>query len=622
MGLAVIAVAAAFSWVFFRNAWLGDDDFITFRSVEQLFAGHGPRWNPHERVQAFTHPLWFLLLAAGRIFCRDVFWTSLGLAYLCTMAALAAAWRILDGDVGRWVAAVGFLVSSKAFVDYCATGLENALSFLLLAVFVDVYLGLARDRGPTGSREERASANRSPAQREGSTGPPELRREGSGRPPEVRREGSGRPPEELEGRGPDRPSQERAVRGPYRPLLALTAVASLVALCRHDLLLICAPPLAAALWRRRQAGGRLRGIAAAVALGSLPLAAWTAFSLSYYGFPFPNTAYAKLATGIPESELWRQGLHYLSNAARWDSLTPAVCLAGIVVPPLLRPRWAPVACGLAAYSLYVVAIGGDFMAGRFLSQVFWLSCLALCSCLPAAGERKANARSQRANAPENLAAGRKDVAEAPGNVANAPENLAAGLENVADGRRNVADGRKDRVAGRRKASAAAAAAVALVLYNLAVPGLPAKVGPGYAAPYRFRSLREHGIADEKGQYFAQLSLAAHRAGTPLGPAPPAEAVTVEGAIGVQGYLAGTEKILVDPNGLADPLLARLPAARPWRIGHFRRELPAGYLESVAGARGRIADPGIRRLYERLCLVTRGPIWRRERWQAIAALNGF
>ena len=38
-----------FLLVFFKNAWVADDAYIAFRSVEQLFAGHGPRWNMDER---------------------------------------------------------------------------------------------------------------------------------------------------------------------------------------------------------------------------------------------------------------------------------------------------------------------------------------------------------------------------------------------------------------------------------------------------------------------------------------------------------------------------------------------------------------------------------------------
>ena len=36
------------------------------------------------------------------------------------------------------------------------------------------------------------------------------------------------------------------------------------------------------------------------ALGFLPFIFWELFSLLYYGFPFPNTAYAKLGTVTAE----------------------------------------------------------------------------------------------------------------------------------------------------------------------------------------------------------------------------------------------------------------------------------------------------------------------------------
>jgi len=33
------------------------------RTVRNLVEGEGLRWNLHERVQGFTHPLWMFLLA-------------------------------------------------------------------------------------------------------------------------------------------------------------------------------------------------------------------------------------------------------------------------------------------------------------------------------------------------------------------------------------------------------------------------------------------------------------------------------------------------------------------------------------------------------------------------------
>ena len=59
----------------------------------------------------------------------------------------------------------------------------------------------------------------------------------------------------------------------------------------------------------------------ALLIGFVPVVAWELFSLFYYGFPFPNTAYAKLKTGIPASELTRQGILYLQDSIARDPIT-------------------------------------------------------------------------------------------------------------------------------------------------------------------------------------------------------------------------------------------------------------------------------------------------------------
>ena len=91
-------------------------------------------------------------------------------------------------------------------------------------------------------------------------------------------------------------------------------------------------------------------------------------------------------------------------------------------------------------------------------------------------------------------------------------------------------------------------------------------------------------------------------------------------VGLVGYLTGPDRQILDVFGLGDPLLARLPARIPWRIGHYTRDLPAGYYETVTSGRNQIADPKIASLYEVIHEVTRGPIWSARRWRAILALN--
>jgi DNA-binding MarR family transcriptional regulator len=56
----IAALALLFAAVVVRTAWVADDAFITFRTVHNALDGYGLRWNPAERVQTYTHPLWML----------------------------------------------------------------------------------------------------------------------------------------------------------------------------------------------------------------------------------------------------------------------------------------------------------------------------------------------------------------------------------------------------------------------------------------------------------------------------------------------------------------------------------------------------------------------------------
>src|SRR3954462_10430988 len=60
--LVVIAGCVAFVLLLIRTAWLDDDACITFRTVDNILHGLGPRWNVANRVQSYTHPLWMLVM--------------------------------------------------------------------------------------------------------------------------------------------------------------------------------------------------------------------------------------------------------------------------------------------------------------------------------------------------------------------------------------------------------------------------------------------------------------------------------------------------------------------------------------------------------------------------------
>lgn len=90
--------------------------------------------------------------------------------------------------------------------------------------------------------------------------------------------------------------------------------------------------------------------------------------------------------------------------------------------------------------------------------------------------------------------------------------------------------------------------------------------------------------------------------------------------GFIGYAAGPETRFIDTWGLADPLLARLPAEVPWQIGHFTRRVPAGYPETVDTGRNVIKDTALAEYYEKLRIITEGPLWSGRRLRTILLMN--
>lgn len=124
-----------------RHAWLCDDAYITFRTVDNFINGYGLTWNVGERVQVYTHPLWMMLLSAVYLFTREAFFSSQILSIVISLLAVTAlATRVAASAAAAWLG-VAILAASKAFVDYSTSGLENPLTHLILVAFLLIYLG-------------------------------------------------------------------------------------------------------------------------------------------------------------------------------------------------------------------------------------------------------------------------------------------------------------------------------------------------------------------------------------------------------------------------------------------------------------------------------------------------
>lgn len=135
-GWIVLLVMGAGAGFAYWRAWVSDDAFITFRHVANCLAGHGPVFNVGERVQAFTHPLWFLLLLAGAT-VANLYAVVVALGIAATSALLGAVGLFLRGSrqpTVRFLLVALLLLGSHTFVEYQTSGLETGLSHLLVAL--------------------------------------------------------------------------------------------------------------------------------------------------------------------------------------------------------------------------------------------------------------------------------------------------------------------------------------------------------------------------------------------------------------------------------------------------------------------------------------------------------
>ncbi|GAB4393724.1 MAG: hypothetical protein Tsb005_13190 [Gammaproteobacteria bacterium] len=121
-----------------RTAWLSDDSFITLRESINFTHGLGISWYPGIRIQAFTHPAWFLLLSTMHYITQEYYYSTLIMSFVLTFGAISLLYKHALCHNARLVICCSLLLllTSKAFIDYTSSGLENPLSYFLCAVML------------------------------------------------------------------------------------------------------------------------------------------------------------------------------------------------------------------------------------------------------------------------------------------------------------------------------------------------------------------------------------------------------------------------------------------------------------------------------------------------------
>lgn len=321
--LAILVPLAFLIVMAWTHRWMADDAFIDVRVVHNVLAGYGPVYNVGERVEAYTNPLWVLLLVVfrGLLPILSVEWWAMVLGIVLTAMGVVlgstATARLGRRHATGLVIPLGALIvaSVDGMWDFTTSGLETGLIFgwiglswwlvvrylntgrgLLLSAFV-ISLG-----------------------------------------PEAR---------------------------PDMVLLAAGFIVSLILIARHR----AGDEWRWLSWRTMKIG--LAFVAIPV-IGEL-------FRIAYFGLYLPNTALVKSAF----SPYLSQGRAYLRDFVLPNALWfPGVVVLALGVSRMMswsRRGWnievavfTLVAGGAVADGVYVIFIGGDFMHDRMLLPTFFL----------------------------------------------------------------------------------------------------------------------------------------------------------------------------------------------------------------------------------------------------------
>jgi len=508
-----VALLALLAW---SRTWTSEDAFIYYRIVDQLLAGNGPVFNVGERVEAYTGPLWLGVLAVARAVAPagvELEWMSVALG--------------LPLSVGGLLTAV--LAARRLWSSGSPATVRHGALMLPLGALVVAALPPFWDYATSGLETGLVFAW---------LGGTFLGLVAVGLPAGA------------EARRPARARYGLAVAiglGPLvRPDLAIFAAAFLVVLA------VLERPLSP--WRA------LRLLAAAAAT---PLV-YQLFRMGYFGSVVPNTALAKEAGAA----YWGRGWSYLLDLFRPYALwLPIAALLGWAAASA-RGLWrgsererallvaAPIAAGIL-HAVYVVRLGGDYMHARMLLPGVFAMLMPV--AVVAAKSRWASPLLAAAIVPWAVVCA--STLRAPAEPAKDP----ATTLQVNDQRRRYAEvwGYRDPV------TLGDYAAVPTQR-----PGLHVRQGRELAALAESRRVVVLGYTSDRNRFGERSRHPLPLEGVAPRPESRSPVVVRTGSIGRIGLAAGPDVHIVDRNGLADPMAARvrLPRQRPPRPGH-EKSLP-------------------------------------------------
>lgn len=364
-----------------------------------------------------------------------------------------------------------------------------------------------------------------------------------------------------------------------KQMLYLAVLISLIAMTRMDAVLMFVPMILYVYLMKRDNVSFIKAVGLGIA-GLSPFIIWELFSLFYYGFFVPNTAFVKLGTNIPKREYLVRGLQYVFNTLICDPIVLFIPFVAVILLLITKKfRYIHLALGILLYGVYVIYIGGDFMMGRHFTVMFLMSVIG---CIYFVNNELVSEKEKVINY----------------------KSLPARFITVA--------------------------IICCLVYSITTNVI--------SSQFEFGNNFNSPISDERATYFHFTSLFNNalsymstgrmcitNAWNDYGIVELKDANINSGILrmvpGISKY-DHNEMYLNDLYALGDPYLSKLPAVREdnWRIGHMYREAPKGYYDTINFGGNQIENESAKEYYEVIKLITRGDLFDKARIQAIIDIN--
>ena len=308
------------------GAWTSDDAYHAYCMVKNVVEGNGFTPTPGIRVNVSTCPLHTLLIIPLYALSKNMYISGLTVNFLCSFLAVYFLIFKICKSKKTIITATAVIISSKSFISYTTSGLENSLLFLLGILFVYIFL------------------NRQIFQK-----------------------------------------KDLFFLALLEGLIAFTRMdaALIFSLSSAAAFLFMRADTCVEERKSYNWVGLIKSIPVAIA-GLMPFIAWEIFSFFYYGSFFPNTMLAKLNTGYEKSEYFIRGYWYYIESLAFDVLivvVPAVfvviAFGKLIYNKKKMNNYVWIASGVLVYMFYIIYIGGDFMKGRHFTVIFWISLVCI-----------------------------------------------------------------------------------------------------------------------------------------------------------------------------------------------------------------------------------------------------